>query len=448
MHRSRIRQRQHAIIAAAWLGGCGFNSAGVGSEGTNTDFTTDPTTGDSTVTTTATTSQPSDSSATDPTVDPTDDPTTDDPSSGDPSLPTTDATESSADASSSDSGDVEGWWDVDWAKRRPLTLKLPRGAPDPVADVPVLILLDSSRITYAELQSRGQDLRFIDEDDDTLLRHEIEHWNPSGTSAVWVLVPQFDPSDMIYMYWGNDEADPGSDPHGVWATGYAGTYHLDNDPSTDAPQILDSSPSDRHATAQGNMVFEDVVAGFATPALSFDGMDDVAVVGAIDTDGWTELTVSAWVQHTTVEDDRIVSKAFGTGGGDHVFFLGGDGSDVKVRVRTDGEGGGTVEVRPAGTLPVDAWAYVALVWSDASEEVVVYVDGVEAGREPLDGDTLADGASDVLIGNAVAGQDRYWDGLIDEVRIEHTARTPEWIVVQDASMNDELATFEPEESAP
>jgi len=444
VHRSRIRRRQHAIVAAAWLGGCGFNSAGVGSEGTNTDFASDPTTSESTATATTptTTSQPSDSSASDPT----DDPTTGDPTSGDASLPTTDATEASADASDSDSGDVKGWWDIDWAKRRPLTLKLP--APDALDDVPILILLDSRRITYAELQSRGQDLRFIDDDDDTVLRHEIEHWDPNGTSAVWVLVPQFDPSDTIYMYWGNDEAPSGNDPHGVWATGYAGTYHLDDDPSTDAPQIFDSSPSDRHATTQGGMVFDDLVTGFATPALSFDGTDDVAVIGAIDTDEWTELTVSAWVRHTTVGDDRIVSKAFDTGGSDHVFFLGAHEQDVKVRVRTDGADGGTIEVRPADTLPADTWAYVAMVWSAASAQVVVYVDGVEAGGAPLGGDTLADGASDVLIGNAVAGEDRYWDGIIDEVRIEHAARTPEWILVQNASMNDQLVTFEPEEQAP
>jgi biopolymer transport protein ExbB len=430
-------------LALAAVIGCGFDSSGLG--GSATDVASDPTT--SGTSPTSTTSMPT--ATTDPSdpSDPSTDPSTD-PTMGESSTTPADTTEDpSQGTSSSESGDVADWWNPDWAKRRRLTLTLPPDI-DTQDDVPVLVLLDSTRITYAELQSRGQDLRFVDEDDETLLAHEIEHWDPDGTSAVWVRVPKFAPSDTIYMYWGNGDAPGGSDPHGVWMSGYAATYHLDNDPEGEPPQILDSSPSDRHAIAQGGMTIDDVVPGVATPALTFDGTDDVVEIGAIDTDGWTEITVSAWVRHTTNEDDRVVSKAFGTGGMDHVFFLGAHGEDVKVRVRTDGEMGGSLEVRPGDTLPVDAWTYIAMVWSAASAEVVVYADGVEVGSGALDGDTLADGAHEVLVGNAVDGQDRYFDGPIDEVRIEHTARGPEWFAVQFAGMNDGLVAFEAEESVP
>ncbi len=43
----------------------------------------------------------------------------------------------------------------------------------------------------------------------TLLAHEIESWNESGTSYVWVSVPQIDASsgtDYIWMYYGNAAA--------------------------------------------------------------------------------------------------------------------------------------------------------------------------------------------------------------------------------------------------
>lgn len=449
MYCPRLGVLRGSVVALVIVVACGFDSSGVGSDGTATDFTSDPTTSSTSATTTLTTASSVDTSASDPSAPSTTvDPTTDDPTTGDATSDATQTDPSQGESSSAESGEVEGWWNPAWAKRRRVALELPSTVADPLEGVPILLLLDSSRITYAELLTRGQDLRFVDSDDETPLHYEIESWDPQGTSAVWVLVPELGENDSIYMYWGNPEADAGTDPHGVWASGYAGVYHLDNDPMNRAPQILDSSPSDRHATAQGGMMSNDLVAGLTTPALEFDGTDDVALIGPIATDAWTELTVSAWMLHANTEDERAVSKAFGTGPNDHVFFLGAHGSDVKLRVRTDGAGAGTIEMRPQGSLPAGTWAYVAMVWTAASGEVVLYVDGVEIDAAPLDGDTLADGAHDVLIGNAVAGQDRYWNGTLDEVRIEHAARSSEWFVVQQASMNDDIATFGNEESVP
>ena len=54
------------------------------------------------------------------------------------------------------------------------------------------------------MEPNGADLRFVDADDSTLLDHEIESWNPGGTSYVWVRVPTIDgssSSDFIYLYY-------------------------------------------------------------------------------------------------------------------------------------------------------------------------------------------------------------------------------------------------------
>ncbi len=312
----------------------------------------------------------------------------------------------------------------------------------------MLLLLDDTTIAYDELQSRGQDLRFIDADDNTVLSHEIEVWDPQGRSVVWVQIPEFTADDSIYMYWGNGTASNGVDAPGVWSPGYAGVWHLDDNPEDDAPQILDSSPSFRDATAQGGMTLSDVVPAFATPGLEFDGIDDQVRVGPIDTDGWDALTVSAWVFHGNETDDRVVSKAFGAGANDHVFMLGAHGPDVKLRLRTDGAGAASMELRPQDSLPPNTWAYLTMVWSAATGRLELFVDGYPVVGAALGGDTLADGNHDVLIANAVTGEDRYWLGIVDEVRIEHDARSAEWINTQFRSMRNELATFEAEESVP
>ena len=80
------------------------------------------------------------------------------------------------------------WWNTSWSQRKRLTFNN-TGQAENLADFAVLIKLDSTRINYALTQNAGQDLRFVDADG-TLLAHEIESWDESGTSYVWVKVPQ------------------------------------------------------------------------------------------------------------------------------------------------------------------------------------------------------------------------------------------------------------------
>ncbi|MFN8709342.1 MAG: DUF2341 domain-containing protein, partial [Planctomyces sp.] len=82
-----------------------------------------------------------------------------------------------------------GWFDGRWTVRQQITLN---NAAGPVlTDTAVLVTVNSSTIDYGQTQNSGQDLRFVDRDG-TLLSYEIEEWNESGTSRVWVRVPQID----------------------------------------------------------------------------------------------------------------------------------------------------------------------------------------------------------------------------------------------------------------
>ncbi|MHC5115041.1 MAG: DUF2341 domain-containing protein, partial [Planctomycetota bacterium] len=137
-------------------------------------------------------------------------------------------------------GAAHGWWDVNWNERRELTF-LNTGQSENLADFPVLVVLDSSRIDYTKTLNAGEDLRFVDADDTTVLSHEIEEWNESGTSYVWVKVPQVDGSsdtDSIWMYYDNTGAADGQDPGAVWTNGYEGVWHLNTDPTLAPPGTI------------------------------------------------------------------------------------------------------------------------------------------------------------------------------------------------------------------
>ena len=128
---------------------------------------------------------------------------------------------------------ADPWWNTDWAERTMLVFKN-SGQSDTLTDIPILVVLDSTRIDYSKVMNAGEDLRFIDDDSTTQLDYEIETWDESGTSYVWVKVPQIDGSsytDYIWMYYDNYGAPDTQDAAGVWSNGYAGVWHLKENPA-------------------------------------------------------------------------------------------------------------------------------------------------------------------------------------------------------------------------
>jgi biopolymer transport protein ExbB len=117
---------------------------------------------------------------------------------------------------------ASAWWNQNWTKRVKLTF-LNGGQPENLMSFPVLVRLDGSRISYADTRNAGEDVRFVDADDTTLLAHEIESWNEGGSSFVWVKAPQVDASsnaDFIWMYYGNPVAPDAQSPTVVWGDGF------------------------------------------------------------------------------------------------------------------------------------------------------------------------------------------------------------------------------------
>ena len=80
------------------------------------------------------------------------------------------------------------WWDTDYAWRQLLPLDGSELSANQ-SNVPLLVLLDSSRIDYGELTNNGRDLRFVTAAGVELV-HEVEIWDTTGTSVVWVLLPE------------------------------------------------------------------------------------------------------------------------------------------------------------------------------------------------------------------------------------------------------------------
>jgi len=156
--------------------------------------------------------------------------------------------------------------------------------------------------------------------------------------------------------------------------------------------------------------------------LSFDGSHDFVQVpdhGALD--GMGQLTVEAWIFVSGTAAAAILSHhQEGQALGGYVFehknnkaltfrmFAGG---------QSYGEGGSVLS-----QITEEIWVHVASVFDGS--EIRLYVGGElkDSGPQPLPGGGIGDYAGPLRIGANVATDDRYFDGLIDEVRISDVPR--------------------------
>ena len=101
--------------------------------------------------------------------------------------------------------------DIDWtayAKSIDITFPGYTGATT-LTNFPVLVRLSAKRnkFDYSKCQTNGADLRFSNAEGN-LLSHEIDTWNASGESLVWVKVPLFNADTMITAHYGLTSGQP------------------------------------------------------------------------------------------------------------------------------------------------------------------------------------------------------------------------------------------------
>ncbi len=296
-----------------------------------------------------------------------------------------------------------------------------------LVDFPLLISILDSHL-QVQVQSNGNDIAFSNGTD--WLDHEIElfeqDYNPSYAKLVaWVRIPLLSGSEdtVIYMYYGNSTMDSQQMPTDVWDSNCVGVWHLKEDPTD---PIHDSTIKNYEGTSYGGMAPIDQVDGKIDGSLDFDGSDDRIVIGEIDSDSWTAITLEAWMKMDNTGDDRVISKEEGTGYGPHIWMLGKSGNNLKCRITTDGTGGAYSQIQSSGGLTIGNWHYIAMTWDSSSERFIGYIDGEPVANIFRDGDSITNSMVDVILADQAAGV-RQFDGIMSEARIYKDARSEDWI---------------------
>ena len=300
---------------------------------------------------------------------------------------------------------------------------------DTLTNFPVLVVFSNGLhgVDYADFEAGGTDLRFTGADGVTPVNYEIENWG-SGTdkSYVWVQVPEFSASSVLWAYWGSEkQSHAASQTDGsVWSQGYAGVWHLDE---TDGVEDLtDSTAFDNDATIDADT---DNIDGIIAKAQYFDGDNDyISIPDSPSVSVTGNLTLAAWIYGTDYPalinfSQNIVAK------------------DLNNSYRYRVQGGGTVlwallkDADPLETESVpytfetNTWYHAVTKVDFATQEVSFYINGTPIGVPQTTAKTgIVDSAGALLIGNyEPARTNEDFIGIIDEVRITDGLRSADWV---------------------
>jgi len=287
---------------------------------------------------------------------------------------------------------------------------------EPLTNFPALVIFSTNipGFSYSQfLSATNDDLRFTDGSETNELNHEIETWDTNGFSYVWVQVPVLTNHARIWAFWGRESqsAPPCRTNGATWDSTFRGVWHLAEGSSG---SNLDSTAYWNHGARSGNVASPGIAAG----AQEFNGSSAYINCGnAASLQITTNLTLSIWIKPDTIAGERGLASKWGSS---WCWVIGHDGTDLgRNALYFNGwKVGNTV-------CSVGAWNHLAVTYSDQLDLMQFYYNGAPDGSAAQ---TQNPGTSANLeIGRRQNGGGSYFDGVIDEVRVEAATRSSNWI---------------------
>lgn len=297
-----------------------------------------------------------------------------------------------------------------------------------VYDFPVLVRLTTGTFPFPQAKADGADLRFA-KSDNTFLPYEIERWDSANARAeVWVNVDTVlgsNDSQHIDMYWGNPAAADSSSSISVFDTsdGFQGVWHLAEAGNATA---YDATANHFDGTPAG-MSPASTVAGTIGVARRFDGSSSGITLqnttgGKLNFYGNGSYAFSAWAYTDTL--DTLFQPIIAKGNYQYALQI-RNSRQWEFFIYKD-----SVWQHTRSSAVAKSWKFITGVREN--DRQYLFVDGilvngtvsslVEMPRMP------DDTTRNVTIGY-LPGMNRFFRGVIDEVRVMNSAASADWIKI-------------------
>ena len=306
---------------------------------------------------------------------------------------------------------------------------------------PVLVRLQADSpvgFSYTDLlyPSTGADLCFVDMAGNGL-PFEIDTWNASGESLVWVRLPSMTNGTEFVMCWGGGTSGKtvcGESPF----SGYVGVWHMSEASGT----VADSSGNGFAATPSGPASATDCVAvsgpvgngrqcstalGAANLSyLSVPSYDSKSVGDSFAVSGWFNIGSG---QTGNDNDARFFSRKENYQNGHGWEVLWKTSKEIRVRGAASGDNIKVTGRDYAG----QGWKHVFIVYDGKNS--VFYENGVQKGTNP-NGTAATENGKPLAIGGYANDNGSQLLGSVDECRLLDAVPTADWAKAEYDSMND------------
>jgi hypothetical protein len=293
----------------------------------------------------------------------------------------------------------------------------------PLLVVPSLIT-NVGTLTLAEARSS----RFYADEAKTIeLPREVVSAN-----EIHVKISSVTSTTDVYMDWDGVRADYAvTDTYGrnaVWS-GFQAVYHMNQDPSGSAPQMIDSTGNGNNGTSVGSMTSGDLVAAKIGDGIDFDGSNDRINCGNDSSLNSTNIYAACWMRRTNSDFDYVVAKNDGGITGPWGLIISNTGRP-RMLVWNGSSVQGTDYTGGAATT-VNTWDYVAGTFDGSN--IRSYVNG--SLEKTIAGSfSLPTTTQELRLGNNSGGQ--WFTGRLDEIRVSGTAFSTDWISTEYQNQND------------
>ena len=272
------------------------------------------------------------------------------------------------------------------------------------------------------LPAAAGNMRFTAENGEPL-PFEVETWNPSGVSVVWVKVPLLTAATVLKVWWnGVDATGDLSSGGAVWDSSHVRVYHFAG--------VADSSIEGTATTAA-------TLANYAETEgpVGIGRMFNNQAAFSLPTkkrDLAEGMTLQLWAKITSTSPAYIATALFGTSQIGFVHGYNGDNVECYVSYPLPHDNGGALSaLRLRSLLPRRDGEWHHYAYTLDGRRFVSYLDGemvtnvpmqVAIGAYPEYGRTKAP----VYFGSAESGNAKM-TGALDEFRMEKVGRSADWI---------------------
>ncbi len=291
----------------------------------------------------------------------------------------------------------------------------------PVLKFPYLVRLTSSNFNFSQALGNGQDIRFS-KANGTHLQYEIERWDRANQLAeMWVKVDTIfkdSAQQYIKMYWGNTAASNTSNGASVFdtANGFVSVYHLNDVNVTTG--YKDATANGFNATGH-SMAVTDTVTSVIAKGQVFNGSSKyLSIASGINLSG-KNITVSAWAKLGASGLNQWIASQ-GTAANDNCLqFNYTSGNTFSFGFWND-------DLPTAGTYTSTAtWYNWVATYNASTKAQILYLNGAQNITRNATASFAGSGEFDIA--RYLPNANGYFNGTVNELRVEDTVRSADWI---------------------